>query len=205
MELSPEDRARIEAEERYRDEVRRGLSSSAQRQPGVLVWLSVIVAGLVLGVLFINRSEDRPATSSRQEAKPIVPSRAPMFTFVDDTRTVTSGQLLVKPGQIVYFRFSVAPEMFDARLVGRFHASGGTGNDIVAGLFTSEEEYQNWSNGHTASVAWSSSGKKTSGTCDVSLKSGSYILAFSNKHSMLSDKQVFAGFDLRYRRKVITE
>lgn len=207
MDLSPEDRARIEAEERYRHEFREKLSARGTKPSAALWWIAIIVASLVMVVVAIRELVDQSTASERTGSSysALVPKRAPSFTFVDAAQPVTQGQIIVRSGQLVYFRFPVSSDMFDARLVGRFSASGGSGNDIEAALFASEDEYQNWSNGHTASAVWSSGGKRTTGSCSVGLREGNYVLAFSNKYSLITDKQVFTAFEIRYRRKVAAE
>jgi hypothetical protein len=82
-------------------------------------------------------------------------------------------------------------------LVGTFQAAGGMGNDIQV-VVAEEPEFQNWINGHPAAVLYGT-GRVTTGRLDVPIpKPGSYVIAFSNKFSLLSRKSVAANIDLQY-------
>jgi len=89
--------------------------------------------------------------------------------------------------------------MRDAHIVGKFTASGGPGNDIAA-VLASEDEFINWTNGHSAKVFYSTEGKKTTDQLDVPLAPGNYIFAFSNRYSTFTDKYVMAEIALEYSR-----
>jgi hypothetical protein len=83
------------------------------------------------------------------------------------------------------------------KVYGFFRASGGRGNDIEV-VIASPIEFQNWINGHQAQVFFAP-GKATDGRINVeNLPPGDYILAFSNKFSALSRKQVTAVVTLSY-------
>jgi hypothetical protein len=87
--------------------------------------------------------------------------------------------------------------MQDARVVGSFRASGGSGNDVQV-VLAEESEWENWVNGHEARVLYST-GRITTGKIDVPIaEAGTYYLAFSNAFSTFSEKDVFAEVELRY-------
>lgn len=89
--------------------------------------------------------------------------------------------------------------MVDPTVTGNFNASGGTGNDIMA-VVADETNYTNWINGHQAKVFWGTPGKQTTGNFEVKLAPGTYYLAFSNRFSALTAKQVFLEVDLNYSK-----
>lgn len=179
MELSPEDKQRIEAEEQYRLQVRQNLNSSSPEKRSRLAplqWLGCLIIVIVLGALVVTAVGTRPRSSRGAQSR----------------QQIVSGQMSVPPKKMVMFRFSVTDS--SANLVGRFDASGGYGNDIEVLLFSDEDEFRNFSNGHAASTVWSSGGKKSSGRCDIRLPRGEYILSFSNRASLVSTKKVAADF-----------
>jgi hypothetical protein len=108
-------------------------------------------------------------------------------------QNLISGPVTVPPGKIYQVRFSV--DTAPARVVGQFRAVGGTGNDTEA-VVADEDSFENWSNGHPSKVLYSS-GRVTVGTVDAWIrKPGTYYVAFSNRSSVLSSKQVDANIDL---------
>jgi hypothetical protein len=157
---------------------------------GVLVGLVVVLA-VVVGTVMIS-NETRKTTPGPFPTPPREPVLRPV------SERLTSGQLTVRAGKYVFIKFKVDPTiMRDAHVVGSFHASGGSGNDIQA-VIAEEDEFENWINGHEAHVLYST-GRTTNGKIDVPITgAGTYHLAFSNSFSVLSDKDVFADVELRY-------
>lgn len=157
---------------------------------GWIVAAALIV--VLLGVLwsgYNKRSEpSQPASLVRPAAPVLRPVSEKMF----------SGQLIVRAGNYVYRKFTVSPTMRDVRVVGSFHASGGSGHDIQA-VLAEESEFENWINGHQAQVLYST-GQITNGKIDVYItQPGTYFLAFNNKFSLVTDKDVFAEVELSYK------
>lgn len=220
MDLSPEDRQRIEeeerrrlAEERYRAEVRSRLqqqgsasnqsradaavpSPSGKKTSPIMVIGAVVL--LVFAVVFFSnvmakRNSD-PETSQSETRSLLTPTvrRVPVH------RSIASGQIIVKANGYVRYRFEITPEMEAATVSGNFNASGGTGNDIQA-VLTSDDEFENWINGHEARVFYGSP-KKTMDRFSTRLGPGTYVLAFSNKFSAFTDKSVFLEVGLDYTK-----
>jgi hypothetical protein len=80
---------------------------------------------------------------------------------------------------------------------GFFRASGGTGNDIQV-VIACPAEFQSFINGKQAQVYYVT-GKATGEAINVeNLPPGDYVLAFNNKFSALSRKQVTAVVTLTY-------
>lgn len=75
----------------------------------------------------------------------------------------------------------------------------GRGNDIQA-VIADEANDTNWINGHQAQVFWTTQGKQTTGSMNVRLRPGMYYLAFSNRFSAFTAKQVFLDIDLSYKK-----
>jgi len=142
-------------------------------------------------VVVVSRLNYEPAPTGSQTENP-----TPVLQPVSEK--LFSGQSVVRAGKYVFVKFQFDSEkMRDARVVGTFHASGGSGNDIQA-VIAEESEFENWRNGHQARVLYSTD-KVTNGKFDVSItETGTYYLAFSNAFSLFTDKDVFAEAELRY-------
>ena len=107
------------------------------------------------------------------------------------TEILTPESFAVPAGQIQYFSFTLTGL---GRVVGRFQASGGSGNDIEA-VITNADGFENWKNGHEARVFYQS-GKVTVGNINTSLVRGTYYLAFDNRFSVLTDKTIVSNIVL---------
>ena len=116
--------------------------------------------------------------------------------FVTDD--VMTGQVRIGPGQCKIFEFEVDPSrMREARIVGRFEAAGGGGNDIEV-IIAERDEFLNWFSNHGGSIIYNS-GKRTTGTLNVPINSpGAYVVAFSNKFSTVSAKAVSGNIVIAY-------
>jgi hypothetical protein len=122
------------------------------------------------------------------------PSNPLMHPF---SRPLLFGQVTVSPLRSFYWKFDVSPTMVNARVIGNFHTSGGSGDDIEATV-AEWGQCENWMKGHTAQILYAS-GKVTNGVLDVPVRqAGSYCLAFSNQMSLLSSKNVSGDVALRY-------
>jgi hypothetical protein len=218
MELTPERKQQIEdeekqrlAEEQYRAQVRTNLSASTgpsvppsaprapeppQRKPRV-GWLLGVLAVVIVGAVILANRTSAPASDSPTATA--APVRAPSVRYVPATQRIASGQIVVRAKALVQYRFQITPEMRSAHVSGQFNASGGSGNDIEAVIAT-EAEFTNWVNGHQAQVFYSTQGKKTTDTFDVRLGPGTYYLAFNNRFSAMTAKDVFLEVDLNYQR-----
>lgn len=169
-----------------------------ERQLSKAGWLllgAVIALAIFFGArAFLDSGKEPPKQPPVAQA-----TQPPPPVLVPVTEKLTSGQLVVRAGRYFRTKFTVDTEkMQDVRVVGSFHASGGSGSDIQA-VLAEESEFENWINGHQARVLYST-GKITNGKIDVQItQPGIYILAFSNTFSPLTDKDVFAEVELRYK------
>jgi len=119
-------------------------------------------------------------------------------TSVPRTESLASGEFVVRARGIWYKTIKVdTTRMSNVRVTGHFTASGGSGNDIAA-ILTTQDDFENWKNGHRASALYSTS-KTTVGNINVTITTpGTYYLAFSNTFSAFTDKNVSAEIDLHY-------
>jgi hypothetical protein len=110
---------------------------------------------------------------------------------------LVNGNFVVQPLRYGTVQFSVPGGATQVKVKGFFRASGGTGNDIQV-VIASPVEFQNWIDGRQAQVFYAT-GKVTGGAINVeNLPPGDYTLAFNNKFSALSRKQVTAVLTLSY-------
>ena len=204
--LTAEERRRIEEEERkraaedkYRAEVRAQLNGPTltvvkKQTPIWKIGIGFICAAALIlsGISMLSNSRGSANPGSSALPSPFAPR------FVPVNQKVLNGQIIVKSEGYVQYRIQITPDMRDSRLSGKFNASGGSGNDIEV-ILASEDEFTNWINGHEAKVYYSG-GRKTTDHFDVRLGPGTYILAFNNKFSLLTDKMVSGDINLNYSR-----
>jgi hypothetical protein len=210
--LTPEERQRIEeeerkriAEEQYRAEVRAKLQGEPGvpvRKPNRIPWILGLGAVLIIGALVLTNSRSQSKTgddggTAAQAASN--PAPVPKTRYVPASQKIATGQIVVKANGYVQYRITITPEMVDPTVTGSFNASGGSGNDIQA-VIADESNYTNWINGHQAQTFWGTQGKQTTGNIEATLQPGMYYLAFSNKFSAFTDKQVFLEVDLNYKK-----
>jgi len=201
MDLSPEQKARIfeeeqrrVAEEHYRESVRRTLSAGKAPGPSSGKILAFLILLVILTVAIVA------AVKSDQITPPERSSLQPPTFFWKPVRKEINETLQVAPLNYRFYKLEVDGErMRNYRIAGHFNAGGGLGNDIMVVLAT-DDEFANWINGHAAS-AYFNSGPKTTGSFDVRLPAGSYILAFSNKTAIISPKQVSVVATIMYEEK----
>jgi hypothetical protein len=211
--LTPEERQRIEeeegkriSEEQYRAEVRaklQGGSVAPARKPaGRLPWILGLAAALVIGTIILmnNKGQSRTGNDSGATAQAASnPAPVAKTRYVPVSQKIASGQIAVRANGYVQYRITITPEMLEPTITGNFNASGGSGNDIQA-VIADEENYTNWINGHQAQAFWTTQGKQTTGNIEARLKPGMYYLAFSNKFSAFTEKQVFLEVELNYKK-----
>ncbi len=128
----------------------------------------------------------RPATRT-QEAPPPAASYEPQAP--SGGGPVVQESFIVTAGAARWWRFTV-PDGMRGRKTGEFHAQGGSGNDIQAGITD-----ENGANGHRGRF-WYDSDKVTTDRLDVQLDPGTYYLVFSNRFSAFSSKSVSANISL---------
>lgn len=103
------------------------------------------------------------------------------------TSYLLNGSVAVNAGQYWYQQFSVG-QRNGGRVVGRFRASGGSGNDIIC-FIIDQDGLENFQNGHTVPTYYNS-GKITVANINTQLAAGQYYLVFSNTFALLTAKTV---------------
>jgi hypothetical protein len=152
--------------------------------------LAVVVAGVVILMKNMDTSTLRPTSPTAATG-----ARAPGRRYVPVSQKIASGQIVVRAKDYMQYQFQITPDMRNAHISGHFSASGGSGNDIEVVIAT-EDEFANWINGHQARVFYSTQGRKTTDTFDVHLAPGMYYLAFNNRFSAITAKNVLLDVDL---------
>jgi hypothetical protein len=210
--LTPEEKQRIEeeerkryAEEQYRAQVRSQLQQpSAPPQPSgtkprSFFRVLAVVATCAVAVVIISNMASNSGGRATASGSP-APLLAPHTHYVPVSASIASGQVVVRHGGYVNYRITITPDMREPVVSGTFTAAGGQGNDIAA-VLADESGYLNWINGHQAQVYWSTQGKETTGSFEVRLKPGTYCLGFSNRFSTFTDKTVFVNALLKYQEQ----
>jgi len=161
----------------------------------------VVLAGVAVIAIWLTQElrhspgpERGPGAHGSASQAPPAP---PQLVAVPQSIPIVQGNVVVPPQRIQYFKFTVPRVAQGAKVNGTFHAFGGSGNDIQAAIMT-PLEFENWSNGHQARVYYDS-GQVTNGVIEVdAIPPGTYILAFSNRTSVFSRKEVTAQVTLNY-------
>lgn len=206
--IEQEEAARV-AEEKYREQVRRrSLPDPLAKEPesvppspsevGGFQWglPTAFALGLLLvgAWIFSSHAHHVDGITGNSESPSLLSRWEPV------TIPVVHGQFQVPAQQYRSWIFVVPSEnVRNYRITGHFSTIGGAGSDIQAVIAT-DDDFQNWINGHEANVFYSTPGKVTTGQIDVTLPPGRYTLAFSNKFSLVTTKAVFAEISTTYEQ-----
>ncbi|MGH9971992.1 MAG: hypothetical protein ACREBG_29960 [Pyrinomonadaceae bacterium] len=104
-------------------------------------------------------------------------------------RYIVNSAFTVRASQARYWDFYTGQD--GARVLGRFRAEGGGGNDIEVYILD-EDQFENWMNGHRTSTYYNS-GRVTVANINVNVPPGHFFLVFNNKYSILTSKAVTAS------------
>src|SRR6266852_2757269 len=164
--LTPEERQRIEmeerkriAEEQYRAEVRARFQDERGapiKKPSRIPWILGVGALLIIGAIVLtnNRSQSKTGDDSGNAGQAASnPASVPKTRYVPVSQKIATGQIVVKANGYVQYRITITPEMIEPSVTGSFNVSGGSGNDIQA-VIADEMNYTNWINGHQAQTFW---------------------------------------------------
>ena len=127
---------------------------------------------------------------------------SPTVPLIKQTTNIVTGTIVVPAGGSRDLTFYVdGLEQLNIRLVGWFHASGGSGNDIEV-FVANDADYQTWNQGRRVTPLYNS-GRTTLGDLNVKVPSasGRYHLVFNNIFSS-SLKSVQAQIDMEYSTPV---
>jgi hypothetical protein len=204
--IQDEERKRL-AEEEYRAQVRAELAQGSPRQSARernSGWLFALAITLIfVGMLIVVRPWNAPGTTSHtqsdQQESPV--NAEPKFRIVPVTQKIASGTFTVRARSYAQYRISILPEVGKTTVAGTFNASGGNGNDIL-GVIADESNFTNWINGHQARVYWQTAGRQTTGSFELTLRPGTYYVAFSNRFSTFTAKQLSLDVQMTYHKTV---
>jgi predicted nucleic acid-binding Zn ribbon protein len=108
-----------------------------------------------------------------------------------------AGFTSVPAKQLTWKCFSIAASQEDPKVIGRFQAAGGSGNDIQM-VVASEDEFTSWRTIHSGTLLYDS-GKMTATGVEVPMPGqGRYCAGFSNAFSGFSAKSVNATINLDF-------
>jgi len=108
-----------------------------------------------------------------------------------------AGNIEIAANQMRYATFAIRAGATNAQVNGEFQAFGGSGNDIQV-VLTDVYDFENWKNNHPTNVLYNSN-KVTNGVVTVQgIPAGQYVLAFDNRFSAFSRKQITGDITLSY-------
>lgn len=166
--------------------------------------LSLLVfAGLSLLAPALKKLTGQPATAINQISSALprfTPTPHPTPYWKSETWEINQKAAALGPGQIYALPLWVNPAWRNARLVGRFQAQGGSGNDIYA-CVTNQDGFINLKNGHQAKI-WYESGRVTVDTINAILPSGHSYFVLSNRFSIFSNKAVTFDLKIEYEQLI---
>jgi len=164
------------------------------RAAGIFILVLIAVAVIVA----VKEKEDQRkiaayfADKSRQFANSRS-SPAPTPYWTTGSYKIESQATALAPGHYWYQPIDVNEHWRNARLVGKFTAQGGRGNDVNA-FVTNDDGLMNFRNGHRFNQ-WYESGRVTVDTINARLPAGRSYFVLSNTFSTFAHKSV--AFDLR--------
>jgi hypothetical protein len=152
-------------------------------------------AGILVAIVVIVNSACGGANKAPYSTSP---PGAPAGAVQQLWSTIVNGSFVVPPRTFRPFEFVIAEGMAHPRLEGTFTASGAN-NDIEV-LLLDEQQFSNWQNRHEFRSTYAS-GRVTADKFRIDLpEPGKYVLIFSNRFSIFSNKGVKADLKLRYDR-----
>jgi len=198
--LSPEDKRRIEEEERYRAMLRAQAMRPTPAEPPKqeTPWAErIVIGGIVVGLLVLftvtmPKLMRPPGDKSAGAESSIFSSYEPV------QQSVLDGELSIAPRQTTSQSFTVPDGAINGEISGTFTASGGFGNDVEAAILSDQIGLSNYMNGHYTQGVWFTPGQQTSGRFDVRLRPGTYYIAFRNYNALFSTKRVYVQALLKY-------
>jgi hypothetical protein len=168
----------------------------------VLAFLSfALVAYVVVHLMNDAKKENATAIEPRAAAAPNTTEPILLSQLTPPqprSLPIGNGSLVVKAGSYSSYALFVPGGVTRVTVTGRFTASGGSGNDIMAYLLD-EDGFVNFKNGHAAR-AFYNSGKVTEAAIGAVLptSSGVYYLVFDNRFSAITPKAVTVSATLNY-------
>jgi hypothetical protein len=156
-----------------------------------IVLYIVIGIGVIVLLNYVVSQNKKNATTTSPRA--VSPVRVP----VSHRLWLLHGNVEVAANQMKWANFTVPEGATSTQISGEFHAFGGAGNDIQI-VLTDAFDFENWKNGHPTRLFYNSD-KVTNGVVAVQdLQPGQYALAFDNRFSAFSRKELTGEITLTY-------
>lgn len=154
------------------------------------VGIAVAVVGIIIIIAIANmgRLYSSPSANSNPGGG-IIPT--------EHKQNIVNGLISVDANGYNFYSFSAPSGSYNAKVEGRFEASGGSGNDVRVAILDANG-FTNYKNNHEAS-GYYSTGQQTVGDINVNIPSGETLyLVYDNTFSAFSDKNVRTTVDLIY-------
>jgi hypothetical protein len=159
--------------------------------------VSIVVFSALLLVLILGIVRTREASTSGNPTRPASAVSAFSVSARPVREDLFVGSADVDARQMRWVNFTVPSNATGARLSGAFRAFGGSGNDIQV-IITDPFDFENWKNNHQTRVLYNSY-RVTNGVVSVpEIPPGSYVLAFDNRFSIASRKEITGEIALTY-------
>jgi predicted nucleic acid-binding Zn ribbon protein len=160
-------------------------------------WAAVMGFGLLaLILIWFLIGKVRTSSTSNRTVAGLPGANSRTLYIVPHEEKLIGERITVKAGSFSSRDFTITDHMEEARLVARFEASGGSGDNIQVCVATADE-FRNWINGNQARVLYSRKATVDSFNVDP-LPPGKYTIGFSNKHALLFSRDVTADVTLHY-------
>jgi hypothetical protein len=166
----------------------------------IIIWTLILTSLIIIALVYNKNKSSIDHWLFGGTETPYVPLRfnsSPVYVPTEHTKYLIQGSIVARANeQYRHIEFSTVAGSSNNKVVGRFQAYGGSGNDIRIMIMT-QDDYTNFINGHNVSTYYNS-GVKTVANLDVSLPSGhgSYDLVIDNFFSIVTDKEVQANIKL---------
>jgi hypothetical protein len=163
----------------------------------------VLIAIVVIATIQKDRAQRRAAFTGTQglySTSLYSPTPRPTPFWKTEISEIKAKAIALGPGQIWWQPLRVENDWRSARLVGRFSAQGGSGNDVYA-MVTDDDGLTNFRNNHGCKV-WYESGRVTVDTINARLPAGQSYFVLSNKFSIFAHKSVTFDLRVEYERLV---
>jgi hypothetical protein len=129
------------------------------------------------------------------------PTPKPTPYWKTEIRQIETNAIALGPGRIWTQPLWISPVWRNARLVGRFTAQGGGGNDVYA-CVTNQDGLINLKNGHGFNTWYQSNGRVTVDTINAALPNGQSYFVLSNAFSIFANKAVTLDLRIEYEHLV---
>jgi hypothetical protein len=168
---------------------------------GVKMLAVVLLIASFAVLAYRQVSLQRDLTNHQNFERNLLAQLASAERATHEVDSLISGSFSLSARSVKAVPVPVTNGMSNVRLVGRFSAAGGMGNDVEVLLFDHRDDFTNWTNGHAAKVMYQS-GRTTVGNLNVPLPAtGGYTLVFSNTFAFFLPRTITADVKLEYDKR----